>query len=165
MTVDEVVSKVSRLGPKLVEVTGGEPLAQAETTELLRALSNAGFEVMLETSGAFSIENIDRRVRIVMDIKTPGSNMSSEMRLENLNLLSLDRCEIKFVLTSREDFNWAIEMIRQRDLHQQAGILLSPAQGLVPPDILAEWILAESLPLRIQLQLHKIVWPDGEGER
>ncbi len=165
MSVDEVVSKVSRLGPKLVEVTGGEPLAQAETTDLLGELSNAGLEVMLETSGAFSIEEVDSRVRIVMDLKTPGSEMSTEMRLENLDLITPDRCEVKFVLTSREDFDWAVELIRQRDLHRQAGILFSPAQGLILPDTLAEWILAESLPLRLQLQLHKIVWPDGEGER
>ena len=165
MSVSEIIRAVRALGPRLVEVTGGEPLAQEETRDLLFALCDAGFEVMLETSGAFPIDDVDSRVRIVMDIKCPGSGMADRMHPGNLAALSSDRCEVKFVIVSKEDFEWASRLSKKHSLASRAGLLVSPAHGLVTLEDLADWILLSSLPMRLQPQLHRLIWPGQEGER
>ncbi len=165
MSVSEIVRSARALGPRLVEVTGGEPLAQEKTQDLLTALCDAGFEVMLETSGAFPIDAVDSRVRIVMDIKCPGSGMSDRMHPGNPEALSPDRAEVKFVVTSLEDFEWAARLTKEHDLASRACLLVSPAHDLVTLEDLADWILHSSLPMRLQPQLHRIIWPGQEGER
>ncbi|MCP4605000.1 MAG: radical SAM protein [Proteobacteria bacterium] len=165
MTIEDVVKEVEGLGPRLVEVTGGEPLAQDETPSLLSALCDLDFEVMLETCGAFSIEHIDPRVRIVMDVKCPGSGMADRMCLSNLDVLIPNRHEVKFVVSSRDDFEWVADLCRRHSLVTRCELLVSPAHGLVSLTELAKWILGSSLPLRLQPQLHRIIWPDGEPEK
>jgi len=165
LTVAEVVERLLALGPRLAEVTGGEPLAQPATPQLLTALADAGLEVLLETSGAFPIEDLDPRVRIVLDIKTPGSGMVERNRLENLALLDRERDEVKLVITDRADFDWAVSLSREHDLVERAAVLISPVPGAVSATALSEWILDSGLPLRLQLQLHKLIWPDGGDER
>lgn len=165
MTVDEVLKEVSKLGPRLVEVTGGEPLAQSDTQLLLASLCDAGYEVMVETSGAFPIERLDPRVRVVMDVKCPGSGMTDRMRFENLDALIPDRHELKFVISSKEDFEWAVDLCRERGLDSRAELLVSPVYGVVTPPELAGWVLSSEVPLRLQIQLNKVIWPEGEEER
>lgn len=166
MSVPQVVSAVAKLGHHLVEVTGGEPLLQKDSFELLQALCDAGHEVMLETCGAFDITQVDRRVRIIMDLKCPGSKMDDKMRFENLEARHTHALEIKFVVGSRNDFEWA-EMVCQRYSLQSDAIeiLMSPVSGLVSLDDLASWILGSNTRFRLQLQLHKVIWPNCEGER
>ncbi len=164
MTVDDVVEKVAQHGRRLVEVTGGEPLAQKSALPLMTALADKGFDVMLETSGAFSIANVDPRVRVIMDVKTPGSQMRDKMDMSNLDLLDSNRHELKFVITSRDDFDWASVLIRTRKLAGTCELLFSPASGLLKGEELAKWILDANLPVRLQLQVHKILWPGEENK-
>ena len=164
MSIGEILEQLSRLGSDLVEVTGGEPLVQEETGALLCALANAGYELLLETSGAFPIAGLDPRVQVVLDMKCPGSGMADRMRYENLDLLTPERHEVKFAVSSRDDFEWALELCRKHRLGSRAGLLVSPVFSRVAPDQLAEWILGCDQPLRLQLQLHKIIWPGKKGE-
>jgi 7-carboxy-7-deazaguanine synthase len=145
--------------PRLVEVTGGEPLAQPGAFDLLAMLADAGLEVLLETSGAFPISGVDSRVRVVMDIKTPGSGMADRFCEENLAALAWGRHEVKMVVTSRADFDWAVGRVRRADLAARCDVLVSPVHPDVAFDDLAEWILASGLPLRFQPQLHRLIWP------
>lgn len=156
-----LVRRCGREAPRLVEVTGGEPLAQDGTPALLSALADAGFEVLLETSGAFPVGGIDRRVRVVMDIKTPGSGMSDRMCGENLAVLERGRHEVKLVVDSRADFDWAVARVRAARLDERCDVLVSPVAGRVALPDLAGWILGCGLPLRLQPQLHRIIWPDA----
>jgi 7-carboxy-7-deazaguanine synthase len=163
MGLDEVLGRVESYRYPLVEVTGGEPLAQGACPELLRRLCEAGKTVLLETSGAYSLAQVDRRVCVILDIKTPGSGQAEHCRWENLEWLRPERDEIKFVVTGREDYQWAREQIAARELARRAkAVLFSPAFGQVESAALAQWILDDRLPppVRLQLQIHKHIWPD-----
>jgi 7-carboxy-7-deazaguanine synthase len=165
MGVDQVVERVLELGHGLIEVTGGEPLHQPAAAELLAALCETGLEVLLETSGAVSIAGLDPRVRVVLDVKTPGSGMTERMRLDNLERLRPGRDEVKFVITSREDFDWAVSLALERGIAGRVPLLVSPVGGAVEPAEAAQWILESEAPLRLQLQLHKIIWGEEVTER
>lgn len=163
MSVDQVVQAALGYLCPLVEVTGGEPLLQAEVYPLMTALADAGRTVLLETSGAEDIAPVDPRVHIIMDLKCPDSGESTSNRWENLNILKPSD-QIKFVVASRGDFEWALEMIRRHELDRRFLLLLSPVFGRVHPRDLAEWLLASGVSARLQLQLHKYVWPpDARG--
>ena len=143
-------------------LTGGEPLAQPNCRALLVRLCDSGYEVSLETAGALDIANIDPRVTVVMDIKTPASGESARNRLENLPLLRAED-QLKFVICNRADYQWSCEFVRTHDLLNSCCVLFSPAQGSLEPKDLAEWILADRLPVRFQVQLHKYLWGDAPG--
>lgn len=161
--LEEILAEVDRYDCRLVEVTGGEPLIQKETTLLLERLLQRGHEVLLETSGAWPIETVPDGVRIIMDLKTPGSGMVGKNRWENLRHLDADD-EIKFVICDRADYEWARGVIGEHDLTALHTVLLSPSFGQLAPDDLAEWILADRLPVRLQLQIHKFIWsPAARG--
>lgn len=147
----------------LAEVTGGEPLLQPESLPLMTALADAGRTVLLETSGAHDVSPVDRRVHIIMDLKCPDSGECHANRWQNLKALKPSD-EIKFVIASRNDFDWAVDAIRKHDLERRFGVLLSPVFGSVEPKELADWLLASGLQVRMQLQLHKYIWePDTRG--
>ena len=162
-TIDSILARVANYPARQVCVTGGEPLAQKECLPLLSALCDAGYEVSLETSGALDIAGVDPRVARVMDLKAPDSGEGDKNRWENLGLLT-PRDEIKIVVASRTDYEWARELIRERRLDTLCPVLLSPAQGLVDPTALAEWILEDGLNVRFQLQLHKLLWGSAKGK-
>lgn len=163
LSLDEILAKVASFNPRYICVTGGEPLAQRECLTLLSALCDAGYSVSLETSGALPVDDVDPRVVKVMDLKTPGSGEVGRNRWENIPLLSRQD-QVKFVICSREDYEWARFKV---DEHQLVGrvaeVLFSPSFGQVTPLSLAEWILADNLPVRFQLQLHKLLWNDVPG--
>jgi len=144
-------------------VTGGEPLAQKNCLLLLSALCDAGHDVSLETSGAIDIAAIDSRVSRIVDLKAPGSGESGRNRWQNLDLLTT-RDELKFVLKDRADYEWARAVIIERRLAARTPLLFSPVQGALEPRELAEWILADRLPVRLQLQLHKLLWGNMRGK-
>ena len=162
-TIDSILARVAKYPARQVCVTGGEPLAQKECLPLLSALCDAGYEISLETSGALDISGVDPRVARVMDLKAPDSGEGDKNRWENLGLLT-PRDEIKIVVASRTDYEWARELIRERRLDTLCPVLLSPAQGLVDPTALAEWILEDGLNVRLQLQLHKLLWGSAKGK-
>ena len=162
-SIESVLAEVAKYPARQICVTGGEPLAQKECLPLLSALCDAGYEVSLETSGALDIAGVDPRVARVMDLKAPDSGEGDKNRWENLGLLT-PRDEIKIVVASRTDYEWARELIRERRLDNLCPVLLSPAQGLVDPTALAEWILEDGLNVRFQLQLHKLLWGSAKGK-
>ncbi|HNA26092.1 MAG TPA: 7-carboxy-7-deazaguanine synthase QueE [Nitrospira sp.] len=163
LTENDVIEQVRAFGCPLVEVTGGEPLSQPEACSLLARLCDEGFEVLLETSGAIDTAGVDRRVRVVLDVKCPGSGMVERMHWPNLERLA-SQDEVKFVIKDRGDYEWARDLIRRRDLTARCTVLVSPVFGETDPRQLAEWVLADRLPVRFQLQLHKHVWaPDMRG--
>lgn len=163
LSLDEILQKVAVYDPRYVCVTGGEPLAQRECLVLLTALCDAGYQVSLETSGAMPIENVDPRVSRVMDLKTPGSGEVGRNRWENLEHLN-QQDQIKFVICDRADYEWARFELDKHQLHQRVGeVLFSPSFGQIKPLDLAEWILQDNLPVRFQLQLHKLLWNDVPG--
>jgi 7-carboxy-7-deazaguanine synthase len=143
-------------------VTGGEPLAQKNCLPFLSALCDAGYSVSLETSGALDIAGVDPRVSRVMDLKAPGSGEVDKNRWENCEHLTA-KDEIKVVLASREDYEWAAAASRQRRLDERCPVLFSPVQGALDPAQLAQWILDDGLPVRFQLQLHKVLWGNEKG--
>ncbi|HEY8848734.1 MAG TPA: 7-carboxy-7-deazaguanine synthase QueE [Thermoanaerobaculia bacterium] len=156
MSLDAIMERVHDYGCNLVEVTGGEPLAQTESLDLIRRLCDEKFEVLIETSGSIDIEPVDRRAKIILDIKCPGSGESEKNRWSNLDhLKSVD--EIKFVIADRADYEWSRNIIGERKL-QRWTILLSPVWGQMDMKSLAEWMLADRLPARFQTQLHKHIW-------
>lgn len=161
-SIDDILAEVARLGARHVCVTGGEPLAQKRCAVLLQRLCDAGHVVSLETSGALDIAVADRRVSRVLDIKTPDSGECERNRWENLAELTPDD-QIKFVICSRADFDWAAEQVRQRGLDRLCTVWFSPSFGQVAPRELAEWILGSGLPVRFQTQLHKQLWGDEPG--
>ncbi len=162
-SIDEILEEVSTYRCRLVEVTGGEPLIQRETTQLLERLLEEGYEVLLETSGAWPVEDVPDGVRIVMDLKTPGSGMVASNRWQNLQHLDSDD-EIKFVLCDRADYEWARGVIGEHDLTVHHSVLLSPSYDELDPRLLSEWVLADGLPVRVQLQIHKFIWsPSARG--
>lgn len=161
--LDEILAEVARHECRLVEVTGGEPLIQKETTLLLERLLDEGYEVLLETSGAYPVEDVPEGVRIIMDLKTPGSGMVAKNRWENLEHLGRED-EIKFVICDRADYEWARGVVAGHELSDRHAILFSPSFGQLPPDELAAWILEDRLPVRLQLQMHKFIWsPAARG--
>ena len=161
MTLDEVLARVAELDLDLVEVTGGEPLAQDDTPRLLAALADEGRTVLLETSGALSIAPVPMDIHVIMDLKCPSSGMHQRMHWPNLDLLQPHH-QIKFVLAGREDYDYARQVMAQHDLPAKAQVLLSCAHGLVDPAQVAGWMLADRLEARFQLPLHKRLWPDQE---
>ena len=160
--IADLVAEVAGYAVRHVCVTGGEPLAQKRCLVLLRALCDAGYDVSLETSGALDIAEVDPRVSRVLDIKTPSSAEASRNRWENLPLLTA-RDQVKFVLCSRADYEWAREIVAQHRLDQRCDVLFSPSQSEMAPRDLADWIVADRLPVRFQMQLHKLLWNDEPG--
>ena len=161
-TLAEIEAEVRRFGTPYVCVTGGEPLAQPRCAGLLTALCDAGFNVSLETSGAIDIAGVDARVARVVDIKTPGSKEVERNRWQNLELLT-PHDAVKIVICDRADYEWSRGMVVEHALDRRCDVLFSPSAGQVGATELAEWILADRLPVRLQLQLHKILWNDAQG--
>ena len=156
MSLDEVMSRVKNHGTKLVEITGGEPLAQQEAFDLIRCLCDDGFEVLIETSGSIDITPVDRRAKIILDVKCPGSGEAEKNRWENIDELR-PHDEVKFVIADRADYEWAKNVIAEKQLDRWT-VLLSPVWGEMEMKSLAEWMLADHLPARFQTQLHKHIW-------
>jgi 7-carboxy-7-deazaguanine synthase len=162
-SIDEIIQKVRAYGCPLVEVTGGEPLAQPDAAALLKRLCDEGFTVLLETSGALDTAAVDQRVHIILDIKCPGSGMAERMHWPNVERLR-SQDEAKFVLQDRADYEWAKDVMIRYGLTERCTVLFSPVFGVLDPQHLAEWILADRLPVRFQLQMHKFIWaPDMRG--
>jgi 7-carboxy-7-deazaguanine synthase len=162
MGVDDILQRVAGFNCATVCVTGGEPLAQKNCLPLLAALCAAGHSVSLETSGALDIGDVDPRVARIVDLKPPGSGEQAKNRWENVDLLT-PRDELKFVLASREDYDWAVAACRQRRLFERCPVLFAPVQGQLDPALLAQWVLDDGLPVRFQLQLHKVLWDNAKG--
>lgn len=162
-SLDDILEQVAAYRPRHVCVTGGEPLAQPNCIPLLARLCDAGYEVSLETSGALDITAVDTRVSRVLDLKTPGSAEVARNRYENIAQLTPND-QVKFVICSREDYDWAVSKLIEYRLEQRAGeVLFSPSHHQVDARQLADWIVADNLPVRLQLQLHKILWSDEPG--
>jgi len=163
MSLGEIMAEAAKYPVRLVELTGGEPLIQENSHRLMEMLLDSGREVLLETGGHRSIDRVDKRVKIIYDIKCPGSGMSERNLWENLFLLK-PQDEIKFVIASAEDYEWAVNVVREYSLGSRHEVLFSPVSESLDPAELAEWIIRDNLPVRLQLQLHRILW-DGERGR
>lgn len=161
--IDEIMEQVASYRTPYVCVTGGEPLAQKRCQELLNKLVEAGYQVSLETSGAMDVSQVDERVSRVLDIKTPDSGEAGRNLWANLDVLTAHD-QVKFVLCSRADYEWALEAVRSRGLDKKLDVLFSPVWGQVTPTELAEWVLSDHLNVRVQLQLHKLLWGDMPGK-
>jgi 7-carboxy-7-deazaguanine synthase len=159
MSRDDVLREVERFGCKMVEVTGGEPLAQAEVIPLMRDLLELGYRVLLETSGSLPIHRVPAGVCRIVDIKCPGSGEVARNHWENLHELGPGD-ELKFVIADREDYDWAARQLVERDLVGRCPVLFSPVHGVLPGGELARWVLDDGLPVRVQVQLHKVLWPE-----
>ncbi len=162
-SVEEILIEIKKYNCNLVEITGGEPLVQNESLELMKILCDQNYEVMLETGGSLSIENVDQRVKIILDFKCPSSKMEKKNYYENINFLKpID--EVKFVIGNREDFEWSKNLINEYKLDEKCEILFSPVFGEIEYRKLSEWILADNLNARFQIQLHKHIWePNQRG--
>ncbi|MFZ5635562.1 MAG: 7-carboxy-7-deazaguanine synthase QueE [Pseudomonadota bacterium] len=160
--IDDILAEVAGHGVRHVCVTGGEPLAQKRCLDLLRRLCDAGYVVSLETSGAIDIAEVDPRVSRVLDIKTPDSGEIERNRWDNLPLLTAHD-QIKFVICSREDYAWARGVLAEHHMHERCDVLFSPSKSEVAARDLADWIVADRLPVKFQMQLHKILWGDEPG--
>ncbi|MEM7465538.1 MAG: 7-carboxy-7-deazaguanine synthase QueE [Pseudomonadota bacterium] len=160
--IEDVVERVGSFGVHYVTVTGGEPLAQASCQPLMSHLCDAGHSVSLETSGAISVAEVDQRVRIIMDVKTPGSGEEAKNLSSNLaHLKPID--ELKFVICDRQDYEFAIRMVEESALSDRHQVLFSPSHGQIHPRELADWIIADKTPVRLQLQMHKFLWGNEPG--
>ena len=163
MEIAQIISEIQQWDCNLVEVTGGEPLFQEECIDLLHELINSNYEVMLETGGSLSISKVPKKVIKIVDFKCPGSKM------EKKNLWSIvddlqDHDEVKFVIGNREDFDWAKDKITEYSLDKICTLLFSPTFGKIDPQLIVEWILADNLPVRMQMQMHKMIWsPEEKG--
>ena len=162
LQIAEILAKVAEFSTQYVTVTGGEPLAQKECYLLLQALCDGDYSVSLETGGAMDIASVDARVSIILDIKTPGSNEEKNMLWSNVNHIKT-KDEIKFVLCNRDDYDWAKIKITELKLSEKCPILFSPSYHDLSAETLADWILADKLPVRMQVQLHKILWGERQG--
>lgn len=160
--IESILAETGEFGCKLVEVTGGEPLEAEGTPELLSALVGKGYSVLLETNGTLPLRGIPSEVTIIMDIKCPSSGFSDKVHWANLELLA-PKDEIKFVLSDENDYQWAARILKKYSLSQRHAVLFSPAFPGLKPRSLAEWILRDRLPVRLQLQIHRIIW--GEKKR
>jgi 7-carboxy-7-deazaguanine synthase len=163
LSLDGILDKVATFAPRFVCVTGGEPLAQKTCLPLLTKLCDAGYQVSLETSGAMPLEGVDARVIRVVDVKTPGSGEEPRNRYDDLALLRADE-QVKFVICDRADYEWSREKIATLDLARRCTVLFSPSAGQVAAHDLADWILADRLPVRFQIQLHKVLWGNVPGK-
>lgn len=161
LAVAEILAQVAQYPVRYVTLTGGEPLAQREALGLLRALCDAGYDVSLETSGALDISGVDARVARIVDVKTPGSGEVEKNRWENMALLTAHD-ELKFVIVDEADYQWARGILQKHDLAARSPLLFSPVHGM-NAGLLADWILRDHLPVRLQLQLHKLLWNDARG--
>ena len=156
-SVSEIISEVNKNGCNLVEITGGEPLLQKEVHVLMKELCDLGFQVMIETGGSMPIKEIDKRVKIIMDLKCPSSEMSDKNLYENI--ISLKQAdEIKFVIGNREDYDWSKDLIHKYSLTEKCIVLFSNVYSDLEPIHLAEWILTDKLKVRFQIQMHKYIW-------
>ena len=163
LSLDQILDQVATYNPTYICVTGGEPLAQPNCLPLLNALCDAGYQVSLETSGALSVAEVDSRVSRVVDLKTPASGEVARNLYENIPLLTA-KDQVKFVICDRQDYQWAAMKLDELQLADWPGdVLFSPSQGQLAGKDLAEWILADNLPVRFQLQLHKLLWDDVPG--
>ncbi len=160
-TIEQVLEAVERFPTKLVEVTGGEPLLQDETPALVTALADRSRKVLIETNGSVPLAGIDDRATVIMDLKCPGSGMSERMLWENLERVR-PHDEIKFVLTDRADYDWALDVVKTYGLPGRHIVHMSPAHTVLEPQRLASWILEDGLGVRLELQLHKYIWPRVE---
>jgi 7-carboxy-7-deazaguanine synthase len=163
LDLEAILEKVRSIGASYVCVTGGEPLAQPNCLKLLTRLCDSGYQVSLETSGALDVADVDPRVTRVIDVKTPASNEASRNRIENFQYLTL-RDQLKFVICSRADYEWSKAFLLEHNLNARCRILFSPSYNQQSPTLLAEWILADRLSVRFQVQLHKILWGDVPGK-
>ena len=163
MSVDDILNKVEEYNCSLVEVTGGEPLMQKETAILIDRLLEKGLTVLLETSGAYDISVISEKAIRIVDMKCPGSEMTDKNDYANLKLLT-EQDELKFVVSDRNDFDWSCQLIKDHGLEKRQNNFISPVHGEVELEELAAWILESDINLRLQIQLHKIIWgPDKTG--
>jgi len=163
MSISQIIDEVKKYNCKLVEITGGEPLFQNESIDLMKQLCDEGFDVMLETSGSLSIKDIDARVKIIMDLKCPSSKMMKKNLYENIEFLK-PTDEIKFVIGNREDYDWSKKIISDYRLNEKCEILFSVVFEQLKPVTLVEWILEDNLNVRYQLQMHKYIWdPKQKG--
>jgi 7-carboxy-7-deazaguanine synthase len=156
-TNEQIVEEIKKFGCNLVEITGGEPLFQNESLELMKNLCDSGFSVMLETSGSLPIKDIDSRVMIIMDLKCPSSKMMKKNLYENIDYIK-PTDELKFVIGDYEDFQWAKEIINKYNIENRCQILFSPVYGKIEPKEIVNWILKDKLNVRFQLQMHKYIW-------
>lgn len=163
MELDQIMAQVSEYGTRYVTVTGGEPLAQKECLVLLKKLCDASYEVSLETGGAIDTSGVDNRVTVILDVKTPGSGEVEKNLWDNLQHLK-PKDEVKFVLCNRSDYDWAKQVLAERAIASKCSVLFSPVYNQVNPTELAEWILHDRLPVRMQVQLHKILWGEIAGK-
>lgn len=161
-TLDSIVAEVKKYQTRFITVTGGEPLAQKNCLSLLTKLCDADYQVSLETSGTLDISGVDSRVVTVMDIKTPSSGEAEKNLWENITSLKKTD-QVKLVLASRADYDWAVAVVREYQLAQKCTVLFSPVQGQLEPTQLADWILQDQLPVRFQIQLHKVLWDNAPG--
>ena len=158
-----ILDQVAQFGTRYVTVTGGEPLAQKNCIGLLKTLCDTGYDVSLETGGAMDISAVDPRVSVILDIKTPGSGESAKNRWQNLEKLKPSD-EVKFVLCDRADYDWARDVLADHGIAEKCPVLFSPVYGSLNPTDLAEWVLQDKLPVRMQVQLHKILWGETPGK-
>ena len=162
LSISAILAEVASYTTRHVTVTGGEPLAQKGCLTLLRLLCDADYSVSLETSGAIDVANVDNRVSKILDIKTPGSGEAEKNMWSNLEYLT-SHDEVKFVLCDEADYLWAVETLHARQLGKVCPVLFSPVHDILPPEALAGWILRDRLPVRMQLQLHKLIWGEARG--
>ena len=162
MDIDEIMETIKKYDTHYVTVTGGEPLAQKEVLSLLKVLADQNYDVSLETGGGISIKEVDPRIKIILDIKTPESGEEKKNHWENLNLIHA-KDEIKFVLCSREDYDWAKKILDQYKLTEKCHVLFSPVYQKINATDLGNWILQDQLPVRLQIQLHKLLWGEKPG--
>ncbi|MGY8813433.1 MAG: 7-carboxy-7-deazaguanine synthase QueE [Gammaproteobacteria bacterium] len=163
ITIKQITEKVSTYRTHHITVTGGEPLAQQNCRQLLHHLCNSNYNVSLETSGAMDISDIDPRVKIILDLKTPGSGESNKNILENIPLVNKND-EIKFVICNKSDYEWAKKLLFEMMLHERCEVLFSPSHNELDAKQLADWVLKDQLPVRLQVQLHKYLWGDIRGK-
>ena len=162
MDIDDIMETIKKYNTRYVTVTGGEPLAQKEVLSLLKVLADQNYDVSLETGGGISIKEVDPRIKIILDIKTPESGEEKKNHWENLNLIHA-KDEIKFVLCSREDYDWAKKILDQYQLTERCHVLFSPVYQKLNATDLGNWILQDQLPVRLQIQLHKLLWGEKPG--
>ena len=163
ISIKDIIAEVKKYNCNLVEITGGEPLVQENVHDLMKQLCDNGYKVMIETGGSLSIKNIDKRVKIIVDLKTPSSKMMNKNLYDNIDFLKQDD-EVKFVIGSREDYDWSKEIINKYNLTKKAVILMSPVFNELQNIDLVKWILDDRLKVRFQIQLHKYIWhPETRG--
>lgn len=163
MSDEQILARVAEYGTRYVTVTGGEPLAQKGCLPLLKKLCDAGYDVSLETGGALDISAVDPRVSVILDVKTPGSGEVEKNLWQNLDRLKPSD-EVKFVLCDRADYDWARQVLAERGIRRKCPVLFSPVYSTLNPSDLADWVLQDKLPVRMQVQLHKILWGETPGK-